>query len=429
MVNLHLNYLFQDENKVNEIVQKYQAKVIDLNKSLQEKTCIYGHMLGWMDYPFNYDKKEFTKLINLANEWKNNQKVKNVVLLGIGGSYIGIRAAIDFALNEFTREKEIYYVSSLSSSYIADLVQKLKNQDFYLVVVSKSGTTLETAVAFRLFYKLLVQNSGSERAKERIVAITDKEKGVLRQIVQKHELNAFTIPDDVGGRFSAITPVGLFVSHVMGLDANKILEGARKALIDTQVDDLNTNLAYKYAVLRHYLHTEMKKDIEFMCVNENALVFLAEHTKQIFAESEGKQNKALLPYDVLYTTDLHSIGQFMQEGKNIFFETHIEVKNPLNDIKIESFMEDIDGLGYLNNKKLDSINKIARLSTIEAHFYEANVPIIRIEVNSRNEKTYGYLYAWFSKAVAMSGLLLDVNPFDQPGVEAYKKRMFAKLKK
>lgn len=349
-------------------------------------------------------------------------------MLGIGGSYIGVRAGIDWVLPEFNREKEIHYVSSMSSSYISSLIEKLKKEDFYLIVISKSGTTLEVGVAFRLFYSLLFEKFGSEGAKERTVAITDKEKGTLKKIADNQGIRTFSIPDDVGGRFSAITPVGLFAMGVMGLDVSKVLKGCAKAIEDTKTSDINKNTAYQYAALRHYMYTKKEKYNEVYCVYEDALRFFTEHLKQLFAESEGKEGKGLFPMNCLFTTDLHSVGQFLQEGTNIFFETCISIKNPLNDVVINEFLKDEDGLGFLNGKKLDQINKVAASSTIDAHHIDGGVDIIQINLDNRNEESFGYLYSWFSKAVAMSGLLLKVNPFDQPGVEAYKKRMFSKLR-
>lgn len=429
MIKLNLKNVLNNETEVNNIFEQYKESVKNFNKALDKKKCAGGEMLGWMDYPSNYDKAEIKDLISVANEWYKNDKIKNIVMLGIGGSYIGVRAAIDMVLPEFNRKKEIYYVSSLSSSYIANLVEKLKKEDFYLIVISKSGTTLEIGTAFRVFYNLLFEKFGSEGAKEKVVCITDKESGVLRKLVKMHNLKSYSIPRDVGGRFSAITPVGLFAMGAMGLNVDKVLKGCQQAIEDTKNPDIFKNSAYQYAALRHWQHTKNNKDVEIFCVYEDGMRFFSEHLKQLFAESEGKQGKALYPTNCLFTTDLHSVGQYIQEGKKIFFETSIETKKPLKDIEIESFMNDEDGLGFLNGKTIDQINKVAASSTIDAHHIDGKVDVIKVEVDERNEETFGYLYSWFSKVVAMSGLLLEVNPFDQPGVEAYKKRMFAKLGK
>ncbi|MDE5545355.1 MAG: glucose-6-phosphate isomerase [Malacoplasma sp.] len=427
MIKLNLDNFLTGPKDAEKIFKTYKSKIETLNKSIEERKCKGASMLGWIEYPKNYDKSEIKELINLSKEWHNNKKIKNVVLLGIGGSYIGVRAGIDLVLPEFNRDKKIYYVSSMSSSYIASLLEKLKKEEFYLIVVSKSGTTLEVGVAFRIFYSLLFEKFGSEGAKERIVAITDKSKGTLRKIAHKQKIRTFSIPSDIGGRFSAITPVGLFAMGVMGLDVEKVLKGCAKAIEATKSSNIEENTAYQYAALRHYEYEKNKKSVEVFCIYENALQFFSEHLKQLFAESEGKEGKGLLPFNCLFSTDLHSVGQFLQEGNKILFETCIEFRKPLANVTINEFLNDEDGLGFLNGKKLDYINKVAASSTIDAHHIEGNVDVIKIELEQRNEETFGYLYSWFSKAVTMSGLLLKVNPFDQPGVEAYKKRMFAKL--
>lgn len=429
MIKLNLKNFLNGADQVTDIFNQYKENVKNLNKSIDKRKCPGGEMLGWMDYPTDYDKSEIKDLINLSSEWYKNDKIKNIVMLGIGGSYIGIRAAIDMVLPEFNRKKEIFYVSSLSSSYIANLLEKLKKEDFYLIVISKSGTTLEVGTAFRLFYSLLFAKFGSEGAKEKVVCITDKTQGVLRKIVNSHGLKSYSIPGNIGGRFSAITPVGLFAMGAMGLNVEKVLEGCRKAIEDTKNPDIFKNTAYQYAALRHWEYQNNKKDLEVFCVYEDGMRFFSEHLKQLFAESEGKDDKALYPTNCLFTTDLHSVGQYLQQGKRIFFETCIETIKPLKDVTIEPFMNDEDGLGFLNGKTVDYINKVAASSTIEAHHIDGKVDIVKLEVPERNEENFGYLYSWFSKAVAMSGLLLGINPFDQPGVEAYKKRMFAKLGK
>lgn len=429
MIKLNLKNFLQNNSQVEEIFNQYKEEVKNIHKTIDKRKCAGSEMLGWMDYPFNYDKNEIKDLVSLSKEWYKNEKIKNIVMIGIGGSYIGVKAAIDMVLPEFNRKKEIYYISSMSSSYIANLLEKFKKEDFYLVVVSKSGNTLEIGLAFRLFYSLLFEKFGSEGAKEKTVVITDKTSGVLRKIVDNYNLKSYSLPKDVGGRFSAITPVGLFAMGAVGLDVEKVLEGCRQALEDTKDPDIFKNTAYQYAALRFWEYEKNNKSVEVFCVYEDSMRFFTEHLKQLFAESEGKQEKALYPTNCLFTTDLHSVGQFLQEGKKILFETCIEVQQPLKDVKIHSFLNDEDGLGFVNNKSLDEINKIAASSTIDAHHIDGGLDVIKIEVKKRDEKNFGYLYSWFSKVVAMSGLLLQINPFDQPGVEAYKKRMFAKLGK
>ncbi|WP_412032552.1 glucose-6-phosphate isomerase [Malacoplasma muris] len=411
-----------------EIMELYKDKVKDIHKIITNKTCPGGEMLGWMDYPFNYDTNELNEIISFSQSWRKNDNIKTLVVLGIGGSYLGLKAAIEMCLPAFDRDREIIYVYNLSSNYIVSLLKKLKKENFYLICISKSGTTLETAVAFRLFYELMFNKVGGEVAKERMVCITDKEKGKLRQIVNKYNLKSFVIPSDVGGRFSAITPVGLFAMAYMGLDVQQILKGCQAALNDTNVSTLSKNTAYKYAVARHYCYEKLNKSLEVFGVYEPNMHYLTEHWKQLMAESEGKNHKGLYPTNCLFTTDLHSVGQFLQEGSPIFFETILHVENPNFDKKIESFMNDDDGLNFVNNKTINQLNKIACLSTIDAHHIDGNTPIIQLYIDKMDEYHFGYLYSWLSKVVAMSALLLGVNPFDQPGVEQYKKRMFKKLK-
>lgn len=418
-----------NKEEVKKIFSEYQLKVNDIHDSIHKKTCLGANMLGWMEYPFNYDVNEIKQLKNLASLWRNNSKIKTIVVLGIGGSYIGLKAAIDMCLPVFNRDKEIIFVYNLSAPYITSLMQKLKNQDFYLVAISKSGTTMETGVAFRIFYELIINSIGEVNAKERIVCITDKENGTMRQIVSANNLYSFSIPNDVGGRFSSITPVGLFVMAYMGLDVDQILCGCQTALKDTQNPDITVNTAYQYALVRYHAYKKMNKSLEVFGVYEPQLFFFSEHWKQLMGESEGKQHKGLYPTNCLFTTDLHSLGQFLQEGSPVFFETVLHVNNVSDDKVIKSFLNDMDGLGFINDKSIDYLNKVAESSTIDAHHLDGGVDVVKIIIDKTDAYHFGYLYSWISKVVAMSALFLEVNPFDQPGVEAYKKRMFSTLKK
>lgn len=426
MLKLNLQNLFAPD-KLTKIFTSYQKQVQNYHEQLHKKTCIGAGMLGWLDFPKIYSTKQLQQLVKKAQLWRDDQKTKHIVMLGIGGSYVGVRAGIDYVLDNYQRIKQIHYVASLSPAAIYDLIQQLEQEDFYLVVCSKSGTTLEIGVAFRLFYNLLYQKYGSVVADERIVCITSPTKGVLRDIVNAKKLKAFVVPDDIGGRFSAITPIGLFVMEVLGISAQAVLKGAQQALDETSSFELTTNLAYKYAVLRHYLHTVGHKDVEVFCVCEDFLDFFGEHVKQLFAESEGKKQKGLLPFNCVFTTDLHSVGQYLQEGKGIFFETYLEVLQPNHDLTFTPFFNNLDNLSFLENKTLSQVNRIAKEATIAAHHFEAQVPVISISILDRSPTCFGYLYTWFAKTVAMSGLLLGINPFDQPGVEAYKRRMLTKL--
>ncbi|MEF9985447.1 MAG: glucose-6-phosphate isomerase [Malacoplasma sp.] len=428
MIKLNLKSFDKKEN-VEKILKSYESKIKKNALKIEQKKCKGSDMLGWLTYPSDYDKNEIDKIIKIGSQWNKNIEIKNIVLLAIGGSYIATKAAIDMNIPFFNRDKEIFYVSNMSSTYIVSLLEKLKKEDFYLIVVSKSGTTLETAIAFKIFFELLYTKNGSEVAKDRIAIITDKENGSLRQIATKYNLVSFSVPNDIGGRFSAISPVGLLPMAVMGLDIKKILKGCQKALNDCKSDNIQKNDAYKYAALRHYMYSKKQKAVEFFITYEPNLFFVTEHLKQLFGESEGKDKKGLYPSNCLFTTDLHSIGQFLQDGTQMFFETCLLVKEPKLDMTIGNFLEADDGLKFINDKSIDQINKIAASSTIDAHHIDGGVPIVQIEISKMDEENFGYLYSWFSKALAMSALLLDVNPFDQPGVEAYKKRMFSKLKK
>lgn len=428
MVKINFNS-FENKDALKEIFSSYKDVVKETHKSITSKKCEGAEMLGWMDYPFEYDKNEFKEMITLANTWRKNDSIKTLVVLGIGGSYIGLKAAIDMCLPQFNRDREIIYVSNLSSNYIVPLLEKLKKEEFYLVCISKSGTTLETAVAFRLFYEAMYNKVGGEVCKDRIACITDKEKGKLREIVTKHKLKSFVIPNDVGGRFSTITPVGLFPMAYMGIDINEVIRGAQEALNNTNTSVLDKNTAYQYAVARHYMYSKAKKTIEVLGVYEPNMFYLTEHWKQLFGESEGKKHKALYPTNCLFTTDLHSLGQFLQEGSQTFFETIVHVEKPSFDKTIESFMNDADGLTFINGKTIDYLNKVAASSTVDAHHIDGKVNVIQLSIEKMDPYHFGYMYLWFSKAVAMSALLLKVNPFDQPGVEAYKKRMFDTLGK
>lgn len=421
------NFLKKDE--IEKIFESYANRIEKNAIKIDEKKCKESNMLGWLKYPFDYDKNEIDRVMKIGKEWNQNTDIKNIVLLAIGGSYIATKAAIDMVQPFFNRDKKIFYVSNMSSTYIVSLLDKLKREDFYLIVVSKSGTTLETAIAFKIFFELLYTKYGSEVSKDKIVVITDKENGVLRKIATKYNLTSFSVPNDIGGRFSAITPVGLLPMAAMGLDIQKILKGCQKALNDSKEKNIMKNAAYKYAAIRHYMYSKKKKTIEFFITYEPNLFYITEHLKQLFAESEGKDGKGLYPSNCLFTTDLHSVGQFLQDGNKVFFETCLLVKEPKLNAKIGHFLEEDDGLKYIGEKTIDELNKVAASSTIDAHHIDGGVDVIVLEISKMDEENFGYLYSWFSKSLAMSALLLDVNPFNQPGVEAYKKRMLSSLNK
>lgn len=426
MIKLDLSYIGKDINK-KEIFSTYAEKVKKISAELDNKKGPGNEMTGWMEYPFNISEEEIKFMENAAKTW-NKKNIKNILLISIGGSFIGTRAAIDMCSPLFNRTKKIYYLNNISAEYIADLYSELKDKDFGIVVISKSGTTLEPALGLRVFYKLLLEKYGVEEARERTLAVTDKEKGTLYKLCLENNWQKFVIPDDVGGRFSAITPVGLLPCVLMGIDIRKMIEGFKDALKDTKVSDISKNSAYQYASIRNYLYSKHKKSVEVFSIYDHNLIYLGEHLKQLFAESEGKNKKGILPVVFPMTTDLHSVGQHIQEGKPILFETTILLQNHNTDMKIEKLFDDNDGLSYLNGKSVSYVNNIAAISTIEAHSIDGGVPSIVIEIPKADPYNFGYLYSWFSKALSMSARLLGVNPFNQPGVEAYKKRMFAKLK-
>lgn len=427
MLKLKLNK-FYNPKKIQDIFKNYKNKVLKIAESIENKSCTGNEMLGWLDYPTNFNKEEIEKIIKIGHEWNKNEEVKNIVVLAIGGSYIATKAAIDMCLPFYNRSKEIIYISNLSAPFITSVIEKLVKEDFYLVVVSKSGKTLEIAIAFKLFFELLYNKYGMEKTKERIIAITDKSDGKLREIVNKYNLISFEIPKDIGGRFSATTPIGLVPMAIMGLDVKRVLKGCQKAMKDTKDIDIEKNSAYQYAALRNFMYNQ-KFPMEIFIAYDPNMFFVTEHLKQLFAESEGKDEKGLFPVSSLFTTDLHSVGQYLQQGPRNFFETCLLIKKPILDQKIGNFLSKDDGLDFLSNKTIHEVNLVAAKSTMDAHNIEGKVNIIEIEIEKMDEENFGYLYYWFSKSLAMSALLLGVNPFDQPGVEAYKKRMMKELQK
>ena len=429
MIKLNLKYLNKQIDTKN-VFEQYQEQCKKIHDSFKTKKFQGSEMTGWMTYPNNVDESMIENMINISKEWISDKKIKDVLLIGIGGSFIGVKAAIDMCLPYFNREINFYYANNISSSYLTDLYKKLSEKtNLGIIVVSKSGTTLEPALALRMFYKLLLEKYGSEGASERVVAVTDASKGTLLKLANKYNWRTFPIPDDIGGRFSVVSPVGLFPCAVAGIDIKSMINGFKDALKDTSNASINRNSAYQYAILRNYLNKKMKKDVEVFITYEPQLFYFSEHLKQLFAESEGKNSKGVLPIVAPMTTDLHSVGQYLQDGKKIFFETSLLLNKPMFDTKLSPFFEDDDGLSFVNGKTVSEINNVAAISTIEAHSIEGNVPNIVLEIDEMNAYNFGYLYSWFSKALAMSARILGVNPFNQPGVENYKNRMFAKLKK
>lgn len=402
--------------------------------SLHEKTGAGSDFLGWIDLPVNYDKEEFSRIQKSAEKIKSDSDV--LLVVGIGGSYLGARAALEFLQHSFynalSKEKRqtpqiIFVGNNISSSYMTDVMDLLEGKDFSINVISKSGTTTEPAIAFRIFRKLLEEKYGVEEARKRIYATTDKARGALKTLADEEGYESFVIADDVGGRYSVLTAVGLLPIAVSGSDIEAMMKGAAQAMEDFSKSELEENAAYQYAAVRNALYNK-GKTIEMLINYEPSLQYFSEWWKQLFGESEGKDQKGIYPSSANFSTDLHSLGQYVQEGRRDLFETIIKVEKPRHEMVIEEADSDLDGLNYLAGKTVDFVNNKAFEGTMLAHT-DGGVPNLVFTIPQLDEYTFGYLVYFFEKACAMSGYLLGVNPFDQPGVEAYKVNMFALLGK
>lgn len=404
------------------------------HEQLHNKTGAGNDFLGWLDLPTDYDKKEFARIKQAAEKIKSDSDV--LLVVGIGGSYLGARAAIEALTHSFfnvlskedRKAPQVFFVgNSISAPYLNQLLDAIKGKDVSVNVISKSGTTTEPAIAFRIFKKYLEEKYGVDEARKRIYATTDKARGALKTLASKEGYESFVIPDDVGGRFSVLTAVGLLPIAAAGVDIDSIMAGAQKAQEELAVSDLTENPAYQYAAIRNVLYNK-GKNIELLVNYEPSLQYFSEWWKQLFGESEGKDLKGLFPASANFSTDLHSLGQYVQEGRRDLFETVVLVKQPVSDVTIEAEEEDLDGLNYLAGQTVDQVNYKAFQGTLLAHT-DGNVPNLVVEVPALDSFSFGYLVYFFEKACAISGYLLGVNPFDQPGVEAYKKNMFALLGK
>ena len=401
---------------------------------LVSKTGAGNDFLGWLDLPFNYDKEEFSRIEKAAAKIQGDSDV--LVVIGIGGSYLGARAAIEFLrhgfYNNLPKEKrgtpEIYYVgSNISSTYLQGVLDVIGDRDFSVNVISKSGTTTEPAIAFRIFKKLLEEKYGKEEAAKRIYATTDKARGALKDLATKEGYESFVVPDDVGGRFSVLTAVGLLPIAVSGADIKALMEGAASGRELALNEKFENNEAMKYAAVRNIL-LRKGKAVEVLANYEPALHYIGEWWKQLYGESEGKDQKGIFPASVDFTTDLHSMGQFIQDGSRIMFETVMSVEESRETITIEKEPVDLDGLNYLAGKTMDFVNKNAMNGTILAHT-DGSVPNLMVKIPKMDEFNLGQLFYFFEFACGISGYLLGVNPFNQPGVESYKRNMFALLGK
>ncbi len=427
-VTLNAKYLepFVHEGELQAILPQVEAA----HRTIHEKSGPGNDFLGWLDLPVNYDREEFDRILKAAQKIRSHSQV--LVVIGIGGSYLGARAAIELLhsqlYNNLGDGPQIYFAgNSISPTYLNQVIRLCEGKDFSINVISKSGTTTEPALAFRIFRDLAIKKYGREGAKERIFCTTDKAKGTLKQLADEEGYETFVIPDDVGGRYSVLTAVGLLPIAVSGSDIGKLMEGAAKAREDLSVCDLDKNDCYRYAALRNILYRKGKA-IEILVSYEPAFSMMAEWYKQLFGESEGKDNKGIYPSSAIFSTDLHSMGQFIQEGSRILFETVVDVAAPQQDLYIQPDPNNFDGLNFLSDQNMSVVNRKAMQGTILAHT-EGGVPNMVLQLPAINEEELGYLIYFFEKACALSGYLLAVNPFNQPGVESYKKNMFALLGK
>lgn len=407
-----------------------KAQVELAGKVLQDGSGLGNDFLGWVDLPTAYDKAEFARIKAAAEKIRSNSDI--LIVIGIGGSYLGARAAIEFLksplYNNMKKDTpDIYYIgNSISPTYLNEILSICEGKDIAVNVVSKSGTTTEPALAFRIFRELVEKKYGKNGARDHIFATTDKSRGTLKELSDKEGYESFVIADDVGGRFSVLTAVGLLPIAVAGCDIDALMAGAALAQKELAAD-FDNNDCYKYVALRNILYRK-GKSVELLVSYDPSFAMMSEWFKQLFGESEGKDNKGLFPASVVFSTDLHSMGQFIQEGSRIMFETVVDIKKPKCDLFLNNDKENLDGLNFLTNQNMSVVNRKAFEGTILAHT-EGGVPNLVLELEDTSEKTLGYLIYFLEKACAVSGYVLGVNPFNQPGVESYKKNMFALLGK
>ncbi len=390
--------------------------------------------LGWVDYPLNYDKEEFERIKIAADKIRSTSDV--LIVIGIGGSYLGARAGIEALSHSFynlipkdkRNNPEVYFVgNNISSTYLKHFLDVIQDKDISINVISKSGTTTEPAIAFRVLREYIENKYDKEEAKNRIFVTTDKSKGALKKLANQQGYETFVIPDDIGGRYSIFTPVGMLPIATAGLNIDEIMNGAKAGMDEYNNSDINKNICYQYAAIRNILYNK-GKNIEVLVNYEPYLQYFSEWWKQLFGESEGKDKKGIFPASVNFSTDLHSLGQYLQDGRRQLFETIINIEKPKQDMKIKEDKANLDGLNYLSNKTIDFVNKKAYEGTLFAHV-DGGVPCLVINIPQMNEYYFGNLIYLFEKACGLSGYLLGVNPFNQPGVEEYKRNMFALLGK
>ena len=415
-------------------IMKYKEQVENIHKDLHGRKDDEKDFVGWLDLPTNYDKKEFKRIQTAAKRINKDSDI--LLVIGIGGSYLGARAVIEALSSSFYQMQTLkqrkhtlvlFVGNNLSPNYINDLIEIIGDKDFSINVISKSGTTTEPAIAFRIFREILENKYGIDEARSRIYVTTDKARGALKTLSNEEDYETFVIPDNVGGRFSVLTPVGLLPIACAGINIEKLMAGAKLAQDNYNESKLKYNECYQYAVLRNVLYNQ-NKTIEVFANYEPKMHYMTEWLKQLYGESEGKEEEGIFPAGIDLTTDLHSMGQYMQEGLRNIFETVISIDEPKSNIKINSDDDDLDGLNYLAGKDLDYVNKKAMEGTIEAHV-SGGVPNIHISIEKLDEENIGGLIYFFELAIAMSGNILGINPFNQPGVEEYKRNMFKLLNK
>ncbi len=412
-----------------EELKNIEGEVKSAHHTLHEKTGAGSDFLGWVDLPKNYDKEEFVRIKSAAEKIRSNSDV--LIVIGIGGSYLGAKAAIDFLCGpfyNFESKTQIFFAgNSISPNYLNALLRSIEGKDVSVNIISKSGTTTEPAITFRIFKDYLEKKYGKEEAKNRIFATTDKARGALKNLADTEGYETFVVPDDVGGRFSVLTAVGLLPIAVCGADIDSIMKGAADAADMYNNDNLDENECYQYAAVRNILYRNGKA-IEMLVNYEPELQYFGEWWKQLYGESEGKDGKGIFPASASFSTDLHSMGQYIQDGVRHLFETVLYVENSKEDITLTEDADNVDGLNFLAGKTVDFVNKKAFEGTLLAHT-DGNVPNLILKLKALDEYTLGQLIYFFEKACGISGYMLGVNPFDQPGVESYKKNMFALLGK
>ena len=423
MLDLRLNKLMNEE-----ILKGYEKEVNRINKMIMDKSGQGNDFLGWVDWPVNYDKKELARIKKDAQYVRDNFDI--LVVCGIGGSYLGARSALE-ALNGLKSDDKleiIFMGQTFSPNYVAQVMNYLKGKNFAINVISKSGTTTETSISFRLLKELLEKQVGKEKARKAIYATTDREKGALKTLCNNEGYATYVLPGDIGGRYSVFTAVGTFPLACAGIDVEAMIKGAQEARKEIESAPLKDNKCYQYAVMRDYMYRH-NKPVEMYVTYEPQMSQISEWLKQLFGESEGKEKKGLFPASATFSTDLHSLGQFVQDGSPLLFETILNIEQPNDDVVIPHDDADLDGLNYLEGKNLAFVNQKAFEGTLKAHTEDGGVPCNVLTIEKLDAKTLGHLFYFFMRACAMSAYLLEINPFNQPGVEIYKKNMFHLLGK